>query len=116
MKACVFTLGCKMNEVESASLMRGLEERGFEVTDELCYAELYLLNTCAVTAEAERKSRQAVARMRKFNPNAPVIVCGCASERDGKAFLEREGVTLVTGAQDKGKLLELLDGIKVKLR
>lgn len=109
MKACVFTLGCKMNEVESASLMRGLEERGFEVTDELCYAELYLLNTCAVTAEAERKSRQAVARMRKYNPNAPVVVCGCASERDGNAFLEREGVTLVTGAQDKGKLLELLE-------
>lgn len=109
MKACVFTLGCKMNEVESASLMRGLEERGFDVTDELVYAELYLLNTCAVTAEAERKSRQAVARMRKYNPNAPVIVCGCASERDGKAFAEREGVTLVTGAQDKGKLLELLD-------
>ena len=74
MKACVFTLGCKMNEVESASLMHGLEERGYEVTDIPSYADLYLINTCAVTAEAERKSRQAVARLRKFNPNAPVIV------------------------------------------
>ena len=109
MKACVFTLGCKMNEVESASLMRGLEERGWEVTDELGYADLYLLNTCAVTAEAEKKSRQAVARMRKYNGNAPVVVFGCASERDGKVFAEKEGVTLVTGAQNKKKVLEALE-------
>ena len=109
MKACVFTLGCKLNEVESASLMRGLEERGYEVTDELGYADLYLLNTCAVTAEAERKSRQAVARMRKYNPNAPVIVCGCASEQNAEAFLEKEGVVLVLGAQNKGKVLNVLE-------
>ncbi len=109
MRACVFTLGCKMNEVESASLMRGLEARGYQVTDELEYADLYLLNTCAVTAEAEKKSRQAVARMRKFNPRAPVVVCGCAAERDAKSFAEKEGVKLVTGAQNKKKVLELLD-------
>ncbi len=108
MKACVFTLGCKMNEAESASLMRGLKELGFEVTDALGYADLYLLNTCAVTAEAEKKSRQAVARMRKYNPAAPVIVCGCASGHTASAFAEREGVVLVTGAMRKDKILEML--------
>ncbi len=108
MKACVFTLGCKMNEVESESLMSGLASLGFEVTDELCQADLYLLNTCAVTAEAERKSRQAVARMRKFNENAPVLVCGCASHLHPQSFLERDGVTVVTGAQKKDKILSLL--------
>ena len=108
MKACVFTLGCKMNEVESESLMRGLEELGYETTEELCPADLYLLNTCAVTAEAEKKSRQAVARMRKFNPAAPVVVCGCASQNNAEAFLKKEGVTLVTGAQGKDKILSLL--------
>lgn len=108
MKACVFTLGCKMNEVESASLMQGLERLGYETTDELCAADLYLLNTCAVTAEAEKKSRQAVARMRKFNPSAPVIVCGCASEKNAAAFAEKEGVVLVTGAQRKDEILSLL--------
>ena len=56
MKACVFTLGCKMNEVESASLMQGLEELGYEVTDTLSYADVYVLNTCAVTAEAEKRA------------------------------------------------------------
>lgn len=108
MKACVFTLGCKMNEVESASLMRGLEDMGYETTDKLCAADLYLLNTCAVTAEAEKKSRQAVARMRKFNPSAPVVVCGCASEKNAAAFAGKEGVVLVTGAQKKGDVLSLL--------
>lgn len=108
MKACVFTLGCKMNEVESASLMRGLEEMGYEVTDELGYADLYLLNTCAVTAEAEKKSRQAVARVRKFNPEAPVVVCGCASQNNPQAFAEKEGVTFVTGAQSKDRVLALV--------
>lgn len=109
MKACVFTLGCKLNEVESASIMRGLEEKGYEVTEELCFADLYVLNTCAVTAEAEKKSRQAVARMRKYNPSAPVIVCGCASHNHPEAFSDKEGVTLVLGAQRKDRLLSMLD-------
>lgn len=109
MKACVFTLGCKQNEVESASIMKGLEARGFEVTDELTNADLYLLNTCAVTAEAERKSRQAIARMRKFNENAPVVVFGCASQNNPAAFAEKEGVVRVAGAMRKDRVLELVD-------
>lgn len=108
MKACVFTLGCKMNEVESMSLGAGLEKLGYEVTDELCVADLYLLNTCAVTKEAEKKSRQAVARMRKFNPTAPVIVFGCASAHAPESFSEKEGVLFVSGAQGKDKVLALL--------
>ncbi len=109
MKACVFTLGCKMNEAESESLMTALQERGYEVTDKLSYADLYILNTCAVTAEAEKKSRQAIARMRKFNKDAKIAVCGCASERDASVFAKKEGVYLVTGAMQKRKLLDLLD-------
>ncbi len=108
MKACVFTLGCKMNEVESMSLAAGLEERGYEVTDVLCEADLYLINTCAVTKEAEKKSRQAVARVRKFNPLAPVAVFGCAASNAPESFYEKEGVIFVSGAQGKNKVLSLL--------
>lgn len=108
MKAVVFTLGCKMNEVESASLMRGLSDLGWEVSETPCAADLYILNTCAVTAEAERKSRQAVARLRAFNPDAPVLVCGCASEHSPDDFLSREGVTVVGGTGRKDKILELV--------
>ena len=76
MKAVVFTLGCKVNDVESGSLIRGLEEMGYAVSRELESAELYVINTCAVTAEAEHKSRQAISKALKFNPTAKVLVCG----------------------------------------
>ena len=67
MKAVVFTLGCKVNDVESGSLIRGLEELGYIVSRELEPADLYIVNTCAVTAEAEHKSRQAISKALKFN-------------------------------------------------
>jgi len=107
MKACVFTLGCKVNEVESASIMASLEKQGWEVTGALCPADIYVLNTCAVTREAEKKSRQLVARARKFNPAAQIFVCGCASEKDKKAF-EEKGVMFVTGARDKAAVIEAI--------
>ena len=109
-KAVVFTLGCKVNGCESGSLARGLSERGWEVSDELVPADLYILNTCAVTGEAEKKSRQAIARIAAVSPEAPVIVCGCAAEKAPAAFADKRSVTLVTGARQKGKILELIDG------
>ena len=108
MKACVFTLGCKVNEVESASFLSALEARGYEVTDTLCPADLYILNTCAVTAEAEKKSRQAIARIKKYNPRARIVVCGCAAQNHPEAFSGKEGVGLVTGAMHKRGVLDHL--------
>lgn len=110
MKACILTLGCKVNEAESDSLLAGLEARGWETSCVPCAADLYIINTCAVTAEAEKKSRQAVARLKKFNPSAPVLVCGCASQRDPEAFSARDGVTVVTGTMRKDRILELIGG------
>lgn len=115
MKAVVFTLGCKVNGCESASLLRGLEERGYEVSDELVPADLYILNTCAVTAEAEKKSRQAIARIRAVSPAARILVCGCAAERMPSQFAGRADVQLVTGAMHKGGILELLDAEGVRV-
>ncbi len=107
MRAVVFTLGCKVNDVESGSLIRGLEETGYAVSREIEFADLYILNTCAVTAEAERKSRQAVGKMQKCNPNAKLIVCGCASEKNAQVFFDK-GVYAVFGAKSKNKILELV--------
>ncbi len=104
MKAVVFTLGCKVNEVESASLMSSLERLGWETSDKLEPADIYVLNTCAVTREAEKKSRQLLARARKFNPSAAVFVCGCASQKDGQTFLSR-GADGVFGAKNKGEVI-----------
>lgn len=109
MKAVVYTLGCKVNDVESGSIIRGLEELGYTVSRVLEAADLYIINTCAVTAEAERKSRQTVGKAIKCNPAARVIVCGCASEKAPSAFWEKGStVYAVTGAQRKNKVLEIV--------
>ena len=115
MKAVVFTLGCKVNACESASLMRGLEDLGYEVSDELGFADLYIINTCAVTKEAEKKSRQAVARVKKFNNNAKIIITGCASENSPNSFWGKEGVTFVTGTEDKDRILSNLSSCGVDI-
>ena len=114
MKAVVYTLGCKVNDVESGSIIRGLEEMGFQVSREMEKADLYVINTCAVTNEAERKSRQTVGKAIKCNPDAKIIVCGCASEKSPQAFMEK-GTTVyaVTGAQRKNAVLEIVkDGLE----
>ncbi|MCD8294167.1 MAG: MiaB/RimO family radical SAM methylthiotransferase [Clostridia bacterium] len=100
MKAVVFTLGCKVNETESGSILAGLEAAGWDVSDALEPADVYVLNTCAVTAEAEKKSRQLVARARRFNPEAKVYVCGCASQNSPVSF-EEKNVTYVCGTEGK---------------
>ena len=100
MKVSVFTLGCKVNRYESDVIIRELREKGYEVTEELEPADYYIINTCAVTAEAEKKSRQCVARAKKHNPDAKILVCGCASENNAKQF-EKDGVVYVTGTAGK---------------
>lgn len=107
MRAVVFTLGCKVNEVESAAIMSELEERGWEVSDRLSPADIYVLNTCAVTKEAERKSRQAVSRALKFNPEADIYVCGCASEKSAEQFGSPR-VRFVTGARSKERVVSAI--------
>ena len=110
MRAVVFTLGCKVNESESASIMAALEQMGWEVDDKLSYADAYILNTCAVTREAERKSRQLISRVKKFNESAKIFVCGCASEKDRESFLNK-GVTFVTGARRKQDIIDAFANI-----
>lgn len=109
MKAVVFTLGCKVNECESDSLISGLKQKGYEVTDKLEFADLYIVNTCAVTSEAEKKSRQMVARINKLNPNAKMIFTGCACQNNPQAFTKKSPKYLVTGTFSKNKILDMLD-------
>ncbi len=105
MKAVIFTLGCKVNEVESASVAAALQNCGWQVSGELGYADIYILNTCAVTREAEKKSRQLVARAKKYNANAKIFICGCASQKDSGQF-GGKGVFYVGGARNKGEVVE----------
>ena len=109
MKICVFTLGCKVNASESDSIVRDLIGRGYEVTEELEPADLYIINTCAVTAEAEKKSRQTAARAAKLNPNAKIVFTGCACQKNAAPFAEKKNAQLVTGVFGKGKIPDMLE-------
>ena len=109
MKIVCYNLGCKVNQYESDGIMTKLASLGYEVSDSLEYADVYILNTCAVTGEAEKKSRQAVARCLHFNKNAKVIVCGCASQNNAKQFEEKDGVTYISGVAGKSKIPQLLE-------
>ncbi len=108
MRAVVFTLGCKVNECESDALIEGLIERGYEVSDKLVFADLYIVNTCAVTAEAEKKSRQTASRIKKINPSARIIYTGCATQKNFKPFSEKDNTQLITGVFSKGEILNML--------
>lgn len=101
MKVCVFTLGCKVNQYESDSIVKLLTEKGHEVFSDLCFADIYIINTCAVTNEAEKKSRQTIAKCRSLNQNAKILVCGCASEKNAKQFEDLENVTYIAGVNKK---------------
>lgn len=108
MKVVVFTLGCKVNEYESDALIGGLLERGYEVSDKLEKADLYIVNTCAVTQDAEKKSRQMSARIKKLNKDAKIIFTGCAVQKDYKPFVAKDNTSLVTGTFSKNQILDML--------
>ena len=103
----IITLGCRLNTLES-EVMR----------DELAKADIHdaiIINTCAVTAEAERQARQTIRRLRKDRPNARIIVTGCAAQLDPKKFASMPEVDRVVGNAEKLRIETLLgdDGIHV---
>ena len=107
----VFTLGCKVNLYESRQIITQLISAGYDAFEGLKSADYFVINTCAVTNEAERKSRQAIARCFKKNPEAKIMVCGCASQKEQAQF-EQDGVVLIKGTGDKASLVQkYLDGI-----
>lgn len=108
MKIAIMTLGCKVNKYESDALAENLTLKGHETTDVLEFADVYVINSCAVTQEAEKKSRQMIARCRKCNKDAKIFVCGCASQNNPQQFLEKD-VEFVSGVAGKLKISEYID-------
>ncbi len=111
-KISIITLGCKVNQYESSSIAKALEDNGFIVHQSLENADAFVLNTCAVTNEAERKSRGMIAKIRKLNETAPIFVCGCSSQHNPDIFKKYSGVKAIYGTSNK---FELVDLIKSKL-
>ena len=96
----VFTLGCKVNQYDTDAMLAVFEHAGFEIAEGLVFADVYIVNSCAVTAEAEKKSRQSVARILKVNPNAKIFICGCASQNNFSQFA-KNNVQYISGSDQK---------------
>ena len=107
MRICLLNLGCKVNQYEIDGMYGKLKD-DYEVTTNLEFADLYIVNTCAVTKEAEKKSRQMIAKIAKINENARIIVCGCASENNAEQFLDKKNVCCVIGNANKGKIKDYI--------
>ncbi len=97
----ILTLGCKVNQYESEAIAEGLVKEGFVIrpTSEAC--DLYIINTCTVTSESDRKSRQAIRRLIKQNSNAYIIVTGCAAQISPEKIAAIPGVDAVIGNRNK---------------
>ncbi len=100
MKYIIATLGCKVNQYETQAMERFLAERGFERAAPGEIADAVIVNTCAVTAESGRKSRQMIRRLRDENPGAVLGVCGCYSQLEPDAA-EELGAAVIFGSADR---------------
>ncbi len=109
MKVAVFTLGCKTNLYESGQIISALIQAGHEAVHGLVPADVFVLNTCAVTGEAERKSRQAVQRARKLNPDCKIIIVGCAAEKNAAQFEALGNVGFVKGVANKTAIVNEIE-------
>ena len=101
MKVALTTLGCKLNYAETSTYERGFVAHGLEVVPWSAVADVYVINTCAVTETAEKKSRNLMRRAHKTNPDALVIVTGCYAELKKEKLYDIEGVSRVFGASEK---------------
>lgn len=106
MKVALTTLGCKLNYAETSTYERGFVAHGLEVVPWNAVADIYVINTCAVTETAEKKSRNLMRRAHKLAPDALVIVTGCYAELKKDKLYDIEGVSRVFGASDKTHLVE----------
>lgn len=106
LRASVHTLGCRLNQSETALIVERLRSAGYEIVPFGAPADLGILNTCTVTREADAKSRQLIRSFVRKNPEAYTAVIGCYSQVGYQALAEIEGIDLIIGSQDKLHVLE----------
>ena len=111
MKIAFLTLGCKLNYAETSTYERGFKEAGFEVVPWQQKADIYLVNTCSVTATSDSKSRNLIRKVHRVNPSARIVVTGCSAQLRREEIERISGVTRVFGAEEKSLVVsETLHG------
>jgi len=110
--AAIATLGCKVNAFESELIGSSLSEAGWQIRPADQAADLYVINSCTVTREADRQARQTVRRLVRQNPDALVVVTGCYAQMEGEACARIPGVDLVLGNDRKLDLVRYLPALE----
>lgn len=109
-KVAFYTLGCKLNYSETSAISRNFEEKGYKKVDFTDSPDIFIINTCSVTENADKKCRKVVREARKVSPEAFVAIIGCYAQLKPAEIAEIPGVDAVLGAAEKFRLIELLDG------
>jgi len=111
-RVAIHTLGCKLNFSESSTIVRQLEGNGFSRVDFSDEADIYIINTCSVTDNADKKCRTTVKSVLKQNPEAYVVVIGCYAQLKPTEISHIPGVDMVLGAAEKFNMMEHLHSLK----
>ena len=110
-RIALHTLGCKLNFSETATISRDFIQHGFEKVDYRDKADIYVLNTCSVTENADKEARKLIRQAKRRNPDSIVAVIGCYAQLKPNDIAIIDGVDIVLGAEEKFNLLNHLDGI-----
>ena len=105
MKVGFYTLGCKVNQYETQAMEQILLEKGHEVASLKDLCDAYIINTCSVTAVADKKNRAVIRRVRRDAPNAVLAVCGCYTQHAAEK-LEGMGIDVIGGSSQRVEFLE----------
>lgn len=114
-KVAYYTLGCKLNFSETSTIARQFQQGGYARAEGDDMADVCVINTCSVTADADKKCRNTVRKAIRENPSAVIAVTGCYAQLKPEEVASIEGVDLVLGNNDKGLLFERVDGLTDKL-
>lgn len=109
-KVAFYTLGCKLNYSETSTISRKMEDAGYKKVEFTEQPDIFIINTCSVTENADKKCHKVVREARAISPNAYVAIIGCYAQLKPKEISEIPGVDAVLGAAEKFRLVELLDG------
>ena len=109
------TLGCKVNQYETNSMIQQFKNKGYEILEHDQKADIYVINTCTVTNMSDRKSRQMIRRMKEQNKNAIIVACGCYVQVAKKEIENIKEIDLALGNNEKSKVVEIVEKFKEKL-
>ena len=108
MKVAFYTLGCKVNTYESESISELFIQKGFERVNHHEYSDVYIINTCTVTNNGDSKSRKAIRKAIKQNPEAVIAVMGCYSQMSPDEVFQIDGVDIVIGTKHREQMVDLV--------